>query len=154
MRFEVAHHRHIRLISASMRARDIAEIQWAVGQEPERAMREALEHSFYARTLFMGLEPLAMYGLAPLSMLAGHARIWIFGTSAIDRHKIAFTRASKLAISALFCHCSLMTNIVATNDEAAIKWLKWLGGSLVENKYAAGFTQFVIAGGAQACRLG
>jgi hypothetical protein len=154
MKFEPAHLRHIRLIDADLRARDRAELA-AVWGEPKAAMMQCLQNSFYARTLFLGLEPLAMYGLAPMSLLAGHARAWCFGTQAIDRHPIAFARASRLALYALFGHCSLMTNIVDKDDAAAIRWVEWLGGSLVERTFTHGdkvFQQFVITGGRAKCR--
>ena len=125
MRFEPAHLRHIRLISADMRPGDRLEIAAAWG-EPAAAMAVCLTSSFYARTLFHEMRPLAMYGLAPMSIMAGHARAWCFGTAAIDQHKIAFARASRLALSALFGHCSLMTNVVDKNDAAAVRWLEWL----------------------------
>ena len=148
MRFEIACERHVKLIFAGMRERDVSEIERGWGKSCIEAMHEALEESFYARTLFVGLEPLAIYGLAPLSMLAGQARIWIFGTRAIDRHPMAFCRASKLALTELLCHCSVMTNIVDANDAQALKWLRWLGGTLTDRTFPkAGYTfvQFVLS---------
>src|SRR5208282_3127862 len=146
--------RHIRLIDADLRARDRIEIIAAWG-EPKAAMAVCLANSFYARTAFHELEPLAMYGLAPLSMLASHARAWCFGTQAIDRHRIAFARASRLALYALFGHCSLMTNVIDKNDAAAVRWVQWLGGSLVTDREfqhrEITFQQFVIAGGRAKC---
>jgi len=157
MRFEAAHVRHIRLIDADLRERDREELAAAWGK-PEAAMLQCLTSSFYARTAFVGFEPLAMYGLAPMSMLAGHARAWCFGTAAIDRHPFAFARASRLALYALFGHCSLMTNIVEKSDRAAIRWVEWLGGSLMtDREFLYGgktFQQFVIAGGLAKCQRG
>jgi hypothetical protein len=154
MRFDPALPRHIRLIAADLRDRDRLEIAAAWG-EPTAAMAACLANSFYARTVFEGLEPLAMYGLAPMSMLAGYARAWCFGTRAIDRHRFAFARASRLALYPLFWHCSLMTNIIDRDDAAAIRWVKWLGGSLLDRSFTHGdkvFQQFVITGGRAKCR--
>lgn len=156
MRFDIALPRHIRLIDADLRPRDRAEISAAWG-DPSAAMAKCLAESFYARIAFHGMEPLAMYGLAPMSMLAGHARAWCFGTQAIDRHPFAFARASRLAIYALFGHCSLLTNIIDKNDKVAVRWVHWLGGSVLDREFThAGLTfrQFVIAGGRSRCQLG
>jgi hypothetical protein len=154
MRFETAEARHIRLIDANMRPTDRLELIAGWG-EPKAAMAVCLADSFYACTAFYEMEPIAMYGLAPMSMLAGHARVWCFGTQAIDRHKLAFARASRLALYALFGHCSLMTNIVDKNDRAAVRWVQWLGGSLVDRHFihkGMTFQQFVITGARAQCQ--
>lgn len=148
MRFEIARPHHARVIAASMRARDIAEIRAGWDKEPLEAIYEAMHGSIYARTLFCDLEPLCMYGLAPLSVLSGSARVWVFGTQAIDKHPVAFARASRLGVAALFCHCSLMTNLVDSEDTAAMRWLEWLGGTCVLPLHRRGnrlFAQFVLA---------
>lgn len=154
MRFDPAQTRHLRLIYADMRPTDRLELIAGWG-DPIAAMALCLAESFYARTVFHDLEPLAMYGLAPMSMLAGHARVWCFGTQAIDRHPFAFARASRLALYALFGHCSLMTNVVDKNDRAAVRWIEWLGGTIVDRQFVHNgmtFQQFVIAGRQAQCQ--
>lgn len=140
--------RHARLIANSMRARDVMEVRAGWNREPFEAIREAMSSSHYARTLFVGLEPLCIFGLAPLSILGcGSARIWMFGTAAIDRHRLAFARATKRYLPEVFQHCTLATNLVDMSDTAAMRWLDWLGGTCVLPHQERGgrlFTQFIL----------
>lgn len=111
-------------------------------------MRNALELSTYAMTCFHDLEPLAMYGLVPLCLLAQTAQVWIFGTRFIDDHKLAFLRASRTGVHALYHHAAVITNLIDTTDEPAKRWMRWLGGSYVLRPVDRGgrlFQQFVMA---------
>lgn len=139
--------RHARLIAGSMRPRDVEEVRAGWGREPFEAMREALSASYFARTLFQGFEPLVMYGLAPLTVLGGTARVWIFASAAIDRHPFAFARASRRWLPELFAHCSLATNFIDLGDKPALKWLDWIGGTFVLLPQQRGgrlFAQFIL----------
>lgn len=155
-RVEVASLRHARLIAPMMRPRDVLEIRQLHGLEPFEAMCQALDASTYARTLFHGLEPLCMYGLAPFTVLAGVARGWIFSTWAIDRHPIAFARATRKRFGEVMAQCSQVTNLIAVDDVPAVKWAQWLGCTLVLPYQEHGgrlFAQFVAGGkGEDGCR--
>lgn len=146
-RFEVALPRHAALVARSMRARDVAEIVAGWSLPPEDAILASLRESYYARICFYGMEPLAIYGLAPLCVLARTARVWIFGTRYIDDHKFAFCRASKVAVRCLAIHASVITNLIDAEDEPAQRWLKWLGGDYVGQHQRGGrqWQQFVVA---------
>lgn len=160
MRLETAQPHHIRMIARSMRERDVIEVRAGWGMDPLEAMCLALAESYYAKTLFHDLEPLMMYGLAPLSVLGGSARLWIFATAAIDRHPIGFARASKRCLSEAFEHASLITNLIDFEDGPAMRWLTWLGGQCVLPPQKRGgrlFAQFILADphkGARACQRG
>lgn len=140
-----------------MRPRDVAEIREGWQKEPLEAMQECLRESYFARTMLCDLEPLCMYGLAPMMVLSGAARFWIFGTAAIDRHPLAFARACKLGKRELFMHCSLATNLIDVNDQPVMRWMQWMGGEALlplRTKGGRVFAQFVIRGqnkGVSAC---
>jgi hypothetical protein len=148
IRFEEATARHARLVAQSMRERDVAEVRAGWGLPPLEAIRTAMGQSYYARTCFYGLEPLAVYGLAALAVLGGTARVWIFATSAVDAHPLAFARASLKALADLHEQASLITNLIDLSDKAACKWLDWLGGTYVLQPQPRGgrlFGQFILA---------
>ena len=158
MRFEEARIGHIRIIADTMRPRDRDEVRVGWECEPEAAMAEALMQSYFARTMFYDLEPLCMYGLAPLMLMGGSARFWIFSTAAIDRHPIAFARACRQGLHDLFLYAGLMTNFVDLNDAPAVKWMQWMGGEIIPvHKFRGGrqFTQFILTDPRRrACRQG
>lgn len=156
-RFEPATLAHARLVAATMRPKDIEEVRQINGREPLAAITEALSGSFYARTLFDGFEPLCMYGLAPFTILGDSARLWMFSTAAVDRHRFAFARASRLALAVAMRHCRLATNLVALDDEPVCRWLEWLGCTWVlpvHERRGRLLGQFVFASqrGGVACR--
>lgn len=139
--------RHARLIASSMRERDVAEVRSGWGREPFEAMREAMSASYYARTLFLKFEPLCMFGLAPLTVLGGAARAWMFASAAIDRHPVSFARASKQHLPELFQQCTLATNLIDISDAPAMEWMRWLGGTCVSPLNERGgrlFAQFIL----------
>lgn len=160
MRLVPAEPHHARLIAKAMRPRDVEEMHSGWGLNPLEAMLAAFFESYHARTLFHDLEPLLMYGLAPLSVLGGNARLWIFASAAIDRHPIAFARASKRCLADAFEHSSLLTNLIDVNDAPAMRWMHWLGGQCVLPSQLRGgglFAQFILADphkGARACQRG
>ena len=157
MRVESARPADARSLASNMRARDIAEIWDGWAKEPYPAMLEALDASYYARTMFYELEPLCMWGLAPMIMLSGVARFWIFASAGIDRHPRSFARASIRERDRVLEHCSIATNLIDLGDTAAMRWMAWLGGEALapHQKYGKRiFGQFVLRGnkGVRACR--
>ena len=152
VRIEEATVRHARLVAQSMRPRDIEEVRASLGLEPFEAIRVAMTSSYFARTLFIGLEPLALYGLSPLTVLGGAAQVWIFSTRAIDMHRFAFARASRRGLEELYKRASLLTNLVEIGDEPVMRWLEWLGGTYVLPPQPRGgrlFQQFILDRGAE-----
>ena len=147
LRIVEAQRHHLRAVAASMRPHDAAEIRQGLNQEPLEAMTAALDQSYLARTAFYDIEPLAMYGLSPFSVLGGSAQIWMFSTTGIDRHRFAFARASKGALAEIFAHCRLATNIVALDDALVVKWLGWLGAKFSPDEHERNgmrFGQFIL----------
>lgn len=148
VRFEIVHPGHIRLIAPLMRERDRLEVQAACGASPEVAMAVAILESHYARVCFYGMEPLAIFGLANLSILGSSAQVWCFGTRLIDRHPLIFARASRLALREMHQYAPILTNRVDASDEAALRWLAFLGATYVlqpENHGGRLFGQFILA---------
>lgn len=160
VRFEPALAAHARIVADTMRASDVAEVRAGWGCEPYEAILHALMQSQrYARTAFLGLEPLAIYGLASLTLLGASAEVWCFGTAAIDRHPFAFARASRLALAAMYRHAPILTNMVAVEDQRAQRWLSWLGAQYPERGWEKRsdrwFAQFVLSSkGAAQCQRG
>jgi hypothetical protein len=155
IRFEEARLHHAKLIARDMCLSDIDEVKAGWGADPETAIHMALSSSYFARTLFLDLKPLAIFGLVPLRIISGTACVWVFGTSAIDEHRIAFAKASRVAVQLLQAQCSLMTNLIDESDKRAMKWMFWLGGTvMMPPQIRAGkrFVQFIVDAGRRRCR--
>lgn len=160
LRFETATAAHARLVAENMRESDAEEVRCGWGQEPAEAIMFALSQSpRYARTCFYGLEPLAIYGLAWLTLLGESAEAWCFGTTSIDRHPIVFARASRLALASMYRHARTLTNLVPIADGPAVRWLEWLGAEFPDQPYEPRgrllFAQFVLSSKGKAqCQRG
>lgn len=140
---------HARIIATQMRESDRHEILAGWDQEPYEAMLTALwNSSCYARTVFHGLEPLAMFGISHLSILGNSAQAWCFGTTAIDRHPLVFARASKQILPEIHARAPILTNWVDATDERALRWLAFMGATYVMQPVTRGgrlFSQFILA---------
>jgi hypothetical protein len=149
---------HAHLVATNMRETDRQEIIAGWGKQPKEAIIECINSSpTHANTVFYGLEVLAMYGLADQRILGGAAEIWCFGTTAIDRHRIAFARVSKRVVWGLLSQCPMLTNLVDIGDARALKWLEFLGATYVLEPRELGgklFQQFILAGEQKPCRQG
>lgn len=155
-RFISATEGHAHLVACNMREQDRAEIRDGWGMEPEAAIKDALSKSVFAQTICFKLEILAIYGLAPLSILGDTMQIWFFGTTAIDRHPVVFTRATVRGLKEIFSMTSRLTNRFDINDEKAKRWLDYIGARylLLHNQRGSRiFDQFILER-KQRCRLG
>lgn len=129
LRIEEAVPGHARIVIRNMRARDLEEVLAGWGN-PENAIQEAIAASpDFARTAFWELEPVAIFGMRRLTVMGASAEVWCFGTRAIDRHRMAFLRASRAVVAEMHELNPMLTNQVDANDHEAIKWLSWLGAS-------------------------
>lgn len=147
---------HAALVAANMHESSRAEILAGWGKEPPEAIRECFAASQYARTVFYGLEVLAVYGLADERILGRSAEVWCFGTVAIDRHGFAFARASRKVVAELLCRAPMLTNLVDVDDERALRWLQFLHAQYPlppQERGGKRFRQFILAEEAQ-CQQG
>jgi hypothetical protein len=152
IRWDVAREHHAELIARSMRPRDIEEIRVGWGLEAAEAIRHALRASYFARVCFVGMLPLGIYGLSPICVMSQTAQVWIFGTRYIDTHKLAFLKASRYAMKAIYHHAAKVTNFIDANDTPANRWLDWRGGKVILRDIDRGgrmFHQFLLEGRCQ-----
>jgi hypothetical protein len=102
------------LIKADLRQAEIDEFA-AIGFTCEECLALGFDD---AVTLFIAGEPAGMVGITD------DGALWGVFTRAIDRHPIAFLRASKRAIEQLDREAG---NIVDARNTKAVAWFRWLG---------------------------
>lgn len=141
-----------------MRPQDTIEVIAQTGLPVVQAIEQAITHSSrFARLALIDLEPLAVFGLAHLTLLGDSAQVWCFGTRYIDTHPHAFARESVRVVRQMHRLASTLTNYVDEEDAQAAKWLTWLGASFVlQPKPLNGrlFAQFVLTHRGKACQQG
>lgn len=121
---------HVDIIAARARAADIAEL-WATSRTtPRQAMERGLAASVQPWVGLFDGEPVCMFGASPFSILGGMGIAWMIGSDALDRISVqkALLRYSRDVVEHLQDQFpTLLYNFVDQRNEAAIRWLRWLG---------------------------
>lgn len=122
----------IDLMLPHIREPDIAEM-WAAGRyTPEYALRQGLAQSDATWTGIVNDEIVCMFGVSAGSILGGIGVPWMIGTHAIDRHAASFVRHSRGALLMMQSRYEYLVNFVDDRNEAAKRWLGWLGFTIEE----------------------
>lgn len=126
---------HVEALAARPRQADIDEL-WA---QAKSTPRSALEYGLAKSTLvFTGLVdgvPLLMFGVVPYNILAGYGNAWMVGSADLDaslRHQKALLLRSRDGLAALHRQFPLLFNSVDDRNDAAKRWLAWLGFTLMD----------------------
>lgn len=114
-------------IAARMRAADRNEIEASHGHTPEQALTSSLQHSTAAWTGLIDGEPVCMFGVGPISILAGRGAPWMLGTDQIERWPRTFLRRCRPCVEAMLAVYPYLENYVDDRNEKSKQWLRWLG---------------------------
>lgn len=119
----------VAVLAPRLRAADVAEVAASSGRTPAEALRVGLQMG-RAWTVFLGGEPVAMYGFAVVSLAGGTASPWLLGTEAVSEHPWVFGRQARRVVDAWLQIFPRMQNFVDARHTAAVRWLEWLGFTL------------------------
>ena len=119
-------------IAAAMRAADRAEVAASHGHTPEQALESSLAASTAAWTGLIDGEPVCMFGVGPISILAGRGAPWMLGTEHLERWPRTFLRRCKACVSAMLAVYPYLENYVDDRNDKSKLWLAWLGFTLAE----------------------
>lgn len=118
---------HARVLGRTMRAADRDEIlasgAWS---SPERCVRANMNRSIQAWAAYAGEDLLCVFGVTPHTE-PGIFIPWALTAEPVNRHKLAFYKASKLFIEWLRGKCRFMFQMVHGKYTASIAWLSKLG---------------------------
>mgnify|MGYP001574535181 CR=1 FL=1 len=77
-------------------------------------------------------EVACIWGMIPSSFLSGRAYIWLYVKEIVDQHQFIFVRHSQRILEVLLQEYPIILGHCHTQDERAIRWIKWLGGVFKE----------------------
>lgn len=123
---------HIRTIARRMRQADRDEVFASSGRSPASALAFSLRKSSVAWTALIDGRPEVMFGVGDLNVLAGIGAPWLLGTDAVERHYVAFLRGSVDWRRQLLLRYSTLRNFVDDRNAVSIRWLRWLGFTLLD----------------------
>lgn len=110
----------------------------AVGHTPKQALVEGLRSSTLCWTAWRGDRPVAMFGVAPISMIEGRGAAWFLGTDEVwlgARHLIRWGPAFVDGMQRQF---PTLENAVAADNAPAIRLLTRLGFVLEDEVMVVG----------------
>lgn len=121
---------HIPLIAASQTEAGRRELAEVYGFTPTDALSRNFDISPDKWTMLVGDVPLAMFGVAPISVLGGTGEIWFCGSEAICLHKVAFARMCRRFLPRLFAEWRELHCLIEHGRADVMKWALWGGASI------------------------
>ena len=114
----------------TVRQENIAELE-VLGVGVDYSLVWSLENSSEACVAVIDGEVVCAFGVVPTPK-KGVGVPWMMGTSTIDRHSIAFLRASKMVLTDMFKRWDLLVNDADTRNLRGLRWLKFMGFTIHE----------------------
>lgn len=119
-------------LAARMRQSDRDEVAASTGHTAEEALTSSLLGSTQTWTGLIDGEPVCMFGVGPLSVLAGRGAPWMLGTDTLERWPRTFLRRCRPCVAAMLSVYPWLENYVDERNTLSKKWLAWLGFTLAE----------------------
>lgn len=114
-------------IAPRMRAPDVAEVWAASGLTPEVSLRRSVEVSTVTVCAEVDGEPAGLFGLAPISVLAGEAAPWMLATDVADQHARAWLRDARQWLVLIGDGWRVLRNHVDARNTRSQRWLRRMG---------------------------
>lgn len=116
---------HVNRIANRMRPIDVAECR-ACGHSPKQALVTGLRHSTFALTILLDDRPVAMFGVAPGSVIEGVGVPWLLGTDEVLKGARQFLTVGPRVVKAMQREWPRLVNYVGAENRRAILTLKAL----------------------------
>jgi hypothetical protein len=122
--------RDIHYIARNLRQPDVRELQAVHGQDVvlQDCLRAAVLASEICHVAVSASgEPVAVLGLAPVSLLDGRASPWLLGTDAMERYPRDIVVLGRQAVKRWGARYDQLFNYVDARNLKSIAWLKHIG---------------------------
>lgn len=133
VRFRYVQSGDIAHIAANLRDADRREIAASRGPEvqPADAIANTVLRSSHVWIAVAGDgEPIAIFGVAPISMIDGIGSPWMLSTERVYEHPRALVTEARRYLSAMRETYPTLYNFVDARNDKSIRWLKRLGFAL------------------------
>lgn len=118
---------HIDQLIPHVRQCDIDEFQASNGWTARQVLECGLKISTVVCAGLINGEVVAVFGVAPASMIGGVGWPWLVGTDALARNQKVFLRRCRHIVSAMLAIYPRLENYVDARNHVAKAWLHWLG---------------------------
>ncbi len=126
-----------------MREADQIEVM-CMGKTPESALRQAYAQDDITLSIIdKNDNPIAMLGVGQILDMA---YIWMLGTDQVQEASYSFLKASRKITQSLTKPYGATFNYVHTENQTAIRWLKFCGAKFIRKLYFTNhpFYEFII----------
>jgi hypothetical protein len=117
----------VTMISRSVRRADALELEALGFRSPREGIEESLRYSVRAWVGWCGSAPLGVFGYAVPVIIGQGCMPWMITTTHVERHRVAFARASRRITMLLMAEFNSAENWVDARHAVCIRWLRWLG---------------------------
>jgi hypothetical protein len=114
-------------LGLNIRPEDRKEIIAGSGLEPTYALRRSVQVSTTAWTATVNGEPAAIFGVGPLNILNGMGSPWLISSPEITDNTFEFLRKSRDYVEEMHQTYPVLFNLVHSENQISIRWLRWLG---------------------------
>lgn len=119
-------------IAMLARQSDIDEIESGLGIRIEQALIDGIRYSRKVQKIVVDDKVLAVVGDSCYSVLGSIGVPWMITTIHTDSHKRAFLEVCPGLVDDMLTRHSHLLNYVDDENQAAVRWLKWLGFEMGE----------------------
>lgn len=123
---------HIHYVADRMRQADRDEVEAMSGRSPLDALEYSVSKSSGAWCVLFDGIPAAIFGVGDISVLTGTGAPWMLGTDEVERHFRPFLKTSISFRDQLLQRYSTLRNFVDVRNVVSIRWLEWLGFTLLD----------------------
>ncbi len=118
---------HAEALAASLRAADAAEVLASDGLDPLSALTFSLALSSESYAGLIEGEVVALFGVRRPSLVSRRGIPWLLTGDAVERHPLAFVKASRGVLACWRQDYAALGNWVDARHAKALRWLAWLG---------------------------
>lgn len=123
---------HVAALLPHVRQADANEFEAMSGKTPAQVLELALRTSAFAFAGLINGEVVAIFGVAPRSMITGSGVPWLVGSDLLERYQATFLRRCRPVLRLFLQHYPELENYVDARNTAAKCWLHWLGFTIHE----------------------
>lgn len=136
---------HAEALARTLRRGDFDE-GLALGLDPYAAAVSSVVDSKVAYAALFDEKVAACAGVVDLGRRTG--QVWMLSSTVVDRHPRAFLKTSRLVLERLMEDFDVLSNVIDSRYEAALRWARWLGLEVGEPRpigpFNVPFCPFVI----------
>lgn len=119
-------------LAGRLRKADVEEVYASCGVGPFQALHESLYLSDKDMSwcLHLGVEPVALFGAAPLFEDVGS--VWLLGSPRIREHPLDFVKKTHEYVAKMHTRYRVLTNFVDARNMTSRRWLESCGFQAVQ----------------------